>query len=233
MAPMAAGPAPPRKDCATRLARSAPKCRAPSEDEHERRRERDERRQQRAADTRRGVADDGHRLDDRARGDLPEGHRVQELGVGHPVVVVHRVGLHERDDHEATAEGQRPDLERHPGQCAQPTRRHHAQRRHDERRAGVFGGRTPPDRATSTTPHPSSTSTRKVPTVAAARGAEPARRPPSAPGGPRRAGPAPAGRHQAERGVDRDRSHRGAGPERGALDPGGRVGGQEDARPAR
>ena len=30
MAPMAAGPAPPRNDCATRLVRSAPKCRAPS-----------------------------------------------------------------------------------------------------------------------------------------------------------------------------------------------------------
>ena len=74
MAPMAAGPAPPRKDCATRLVRSAPKCRAPTEDEDERRRERDQRRQERAADARRRVADHGDGLDHRARGDLAQRH---------------------------------------------------------------------------------------------------------------------------------------------------------------
>src|SRR5258708_7171414 len=44
--------------------------------------------QQSAADPGGGVADDGDGLHDRAGGDLPERHRVEELGAGHPAVGV-------------------------------------------------------------------------------------------------------------------------------------------------
>ena len=64
----------------------------------------------------RGVADGRDRGDDGSRGDLSERDGVEELGVGHPVVGVHRVALHQRDDHEAAAVGERTDLEGRPAQ---------------------------------------------------------------------------------------------------------------------
>src|SRR5579862_3734679 len=88
------------------------------EDEHERRRERDDRGEQRTAYTARRVADDGDGLHDRARGHLSERDRIQELGRRHPVVVRDGVGLHEGDDHEAAAVGERADLERDPDEPA-------------------------------------------------------------------------------------------------------------------
>ena len=68
----------------------------------------------------RGVADGGDRRDDRAGRDLPERDGVEELGVGHPVVGVHGVALHQRDDHEAAAVGERADLERRPASAPSP-----------------------------------------------------------------------------------------------------------------
>ena len=66
MAPMAAGPAPPRKDWANRFARSAPKWRAPARMNTNDGANAIERRQQRAAHAGGGVADDRHRLHHRA-----------------------------------------------------------------------------------------------------------------------------------------------------------------------
>ena len=81
----------------------------------------------------RRVADDGDGLHHRTGRDLAERDRVQELAVGHPVVVVDRVGLHQRDDHEAAAVRERADLERHPGERAEPAGRHRSQRPGPER----------------------------------------------------------------------------------------------------
>ena len=85
-----------------------------------------------------------------------------------------------------------------------------------------------PEAAASTRPHPSSTRTRKVPMVAAAAPPASSEERPSAPGGPRRAGTAPAGRDQAEGRVERDGGDRRPGTQRRALDPSRRVGSQED-----
>jgi hypothetical protein len=57
--------------------------------------------EQPAAEAAGGVADDGDGVHDGTGGDLPEGDGVEELRVGHPVVGVDGVVLHERDDHEA------------------------------------------------------------------------------------------------------------------------------------
>ena len=75
-----------------------------------------------AADAGGGVADDRDRVHDRTGCDLPERDRVEELRVGHPVVVVDGVALHQRDDHEPAAVGERADLERHPHQRRAPRR---------------------------------------------------------------------------------------------------------------
>ncbi len=92
---------------------------AAEEDEGERGREGDKRGEERAADAARRVADDGDRLDGGTRGDLTEGDRVQELRRRHPVVVADRIGLHERDDDEAAAVGERAHLERDPDEREQ------------------------------------------------------------------------------------------------------------------
>ena len=95
------------------------------------------RRQARRATLRRSpgrVPDDGHRLDDRARGDLAEGDGVEELAAGHPVVGDHGVVLHEGDDHEPASVGERADLERHPGQRTQAADGNACARRPPERR---------------------------------------------------------------------------------------------------
>ena len=46
-----------------------------------------------------GVADNCDGLDDRSGGDLTQSDRGEELPARHPVVAVHGVVLHQRDDH--------------------------------------------------------------------------------------------------------------------------------------
>ena len=94
------------------------------EDERERGGERDERGEQATGEAVGRVADCGDGRDDGAGGDLAEGDRVQKLPVAHPVVGVDGVTLHQRDDHETAAERERPDLERRPGQRADPAHGH-------------------------------------------------------------------------------------------------------------
>ena len=120
IAPIAAGPAPSRNARARGVLAQPLEAPAAEQDERERRGERDERGEQAAGEAVRGVADGGDGGDDRAGRDLAERDGVEELGVGHPVVGVHGVALHQRDDHEAAAERQRADLERGPGQRAEP-----------------------------------------------------------------------------------------------------------------
>ena len=50
----------------------------------------------------------------------PSATALRNCADGHPVVGVDGVALHQRDDHEAAAERQRADLERDPGQRAEP-----------------------------------------------------------------------------------------------------------------
>ena len=120
MAPIAAGPAPSR-NARTRCVVAQPiEVRTADEHERERGQKRDRRRQRGAADAPRGVADGGDGRDDRTRRHLAEGDGVQELGRAHPVVGVHGVGLHQRHDHESAAVGECADLERDPGECAEP-----------------------------------------------------------------------------------------------------------------
>jgi hypothetical protein len=57
------------------------------QDEREGRAEGDDRGKDATDQAGRGVADDGYGLDDGAGGDLAEGHGVEELGAGHPVVM--------------------------------------------------------------------------------------------------------------------------------------------------
>ena len=123
IAPIAAGPAPSRKAARARVTTKAIEVGRAGEHECKRGRERDERGQQTTREARRRVADGCDGLDDRARRDLAERHCVQELRVRHPVVVVHRVGLHQRDDHEAAAVAERADLQRNPDEREGSTRR--------------------------------------------------------------------------------------------------------------
>ena len=110
----------------------------------------------------RRVAHRGDGGDDRPRGDLAQRDRVEELGVGHPVVDVDGVALHQRDDHEAAAEGQRPDLQRGPGQGAEPPRRPLAASAAAARRGQSAAA---PRRITSSAPQASRTSTSYGPTA--------------------------------------------------------------------
>ena len=123
IAPIAAGPAPSRNVRAALVGAEPVEAAAAEQDERERRRERDGRGEQAAADARGRVADDRDGLHDGARRDLAERDRVEELPVRHPVVVVDRVVLHQRDDHEAAAVGERADLERDPREREQPAGR--------------------------------------------------------------------------------------------------------------
>ncbi len=88
--------------------------------------------------------------------------------MGHPVVGGHGVGLHQRNDHEAAAEGERADLERGPGERARsPAGRHGASNgQRSTRRA-----RAAPRRRARARRRPSSTSTSHGPAVAARRSA--------------------------------------------------------------
>ena len=64
-----------------------------------------------------GIAHHGHRLDHRSGGDLAECDGIEELRSTHPVIGRHGVMLHEWDDDEPSAIGQRTDLQCDPGQC--------------------------------------------------------------------------------------------------------------------
>ena len=183
MAPIAAGPAPSRKARALLVAAQAVEVAGAEQDERERRGEGDGRGEEPARQPGRRVADHGDGLHDRAGRDLAERDGVQELAVGHPVVVANRVGLHQRDDHEAAAVGQRADLERDPdSDSSTASDRAAAEPAERERRQGhpAAGARQPPGRArrrcralsgpsaSSISPQPSRTSTSHGPMVAAA-----------------------------------------------------------------
>ena len=163
IAPAAAGPAPPRKAVARSLSRRRWNPPTPS-----RTKANDGANATSAASSppvrpARPVADGGDGVDDRARCDLAERDRVQELARREPVIPVHRVRLHQRDDHEAPAVGERADLERHPGQSRQAAHRRGDRQRPDPEQ--------PPGTAcssvSSTSPQPTSTSTSHGPIVAA------------------------------------------------------------------
>ena len=201
------------------------------QDERERRRERDGGGQEAAADPRGGVAHDGDGLHDRARGDLPERHGVEELAVGHPVVVVDRVGLHQRDDHEAPAVGERADLEGHPGEREQPAAAD------QDRRDPQGGGRRQGRDARAAAPdddldEPAPEQQQDEPRADGRRGhhagadvEEPAQL-----GAPAHARPARG--HEAPAGVHGDGGDGGTRPGAGALDPQRWVAGQEQHREA-
>jgi hypothetical protein len=70
-----------------------------------------------------GVAHGGHCLGDRPGSHLPQRHSVEELRMGHPVVGVHSVRLHERDDHEPPPNAKRAHLEGGPGESHRPAGR--------------------------------------------------------------------------------------------------------------
>ena len=93
------------------------------EDEREGRQERDDGGEQGAGEAVGRIADGGDRGDDGAGGDLAERDGVEEAGVGHPVVGVDGVALHQGNDHEAPAERERADLERGPGEWWEPAAR--------------------------------------------------------------------------------------------------------------
>ena len=105
------------QECLDGLVRAqSVKPRPADQDEHERGSERDRRREQAAAEPGRGVSDDGDGLDDGAGRDLAQRHCVEELRVRHPVVVVDRVGAHQRNDDESAAIRQRANFDGDPGQ---------------------------------------------------------------------------------------------------------------------
>ena len=116
MAPMTAGPAPVKNDSTELFARISVEVWSADQDEEERGREDDQCCEETPAQTPSRVPDDSHRLDHRARRDLAERDGVEELGTRHPVVGDHGVVLHQRNDHEPAAIGQRADLEGNPGQ---------------------------------------------------------------------------------------------------------------------
>jgi hypothetical protein len=72
--------------------------------------------------------------------DLAERDGIEELRIRHPVIGVHCVALHERDDHEAASVGERADLEGRPAQRAEPAGGGGA-RRHECQRRAVHAGR--------------------------------------------------------------------------------------------
>ena len=167
MAPITAGPAPVKNDWIEPFFRICSRCGAP-----------------RSTNTKDGanaisaarsprrslrrVPDDGDGLDDRARSDLAERDGVEELPTGHPVVRGHRVVLHQRDDDEPAAVGERPTL--NATHASEPsTADGHADRGGYDGTSRSRGFGRPWPRATiSVTPHPTSTRTRYEPTVAAA-----------------------------------------------------------------
>ena len=121
IAPIAAGPAPSRKARAFSAPAQALEPLPAEQDERERGREGHRGCEQAPAEAVRRVADRGDRRGHGPGRDLAQGHGVEKLRVGHPVIGVHGVGLHQRDDHEAAAVGERSDLERRPAQRAQPS----------------------------------------------------------------------------------------------------------------
>ena len=183
-----------------------------------------------------GVADDRDGLHDGSGGDLAEGDGVEELRAGHPVVVVDGVGLHERDDHEAAAVGQRADLERHPGHRGQHADAERAESPASGTGTNAAAGVSRRTRAVSLDCHRRRAG-RARPTAPIGGGREDAgdevADPAQHPGSAGVAGALPAGRHQAGRGVHRHRGDRGTGARSGGEDPARRVPRPETARPGR
>ena len=116
IAPMTAAPAPVRKAWIRVSAAQTVEVGRPGDDEAERGREGDESGQESSAEPSSGVAHNSDGLDDRSGCDLAEGHGIEELGSGHPVIGHDSVVLHERDDDEAASVGQRTDFEGDPAQ---------------------------------------------------------------------------------------------------------------------
>ena len=232
MAPMTAGPAPVRNDSTELLARIWSKCGAPTSMKKNEGREDDQCCEETPAQTPGRVPDDSHRLDHRARRDLAERHGVEELRARHPVVGDHRVVLHQRNDHEPAAVGERADFEGDPGQRPETTNGCPVEQQHWRGRTGptpttvapVGGWRSRPDR-------------RRGSREPGRRQRWPRRRPRRGrrePSEPARAFPIPdadpAGRDQSPRCAQRHRRHGGSRSRRRAENPVGRVAGQEDHR---
>ncbi len=213
--------------------------RAAHDDEDEGRRERDQRGKQAAAQPVGRVADHGDRLDHRPRRDLAERDSAEELRAGHPVIRDHRVVLHQRDDHETAAVGERADLERDPGDCAQPGGRGHRHREQGQRRQPLARrrGRVRPGPVRAPGGHLDQAAGQQDEDQERAEpGARSSARhqvgQPPPPGRPLLTSPLPAGRQQADGGADRDGGHRRARPGRRAEDPGRQVARQEQGREA-
>lgn len=128
IAPIAAGPAPDEKRQESTVGTEFVEVRAAEADEQ---------------------PDDGHGLHHRTRRYLAQRNSIEELGIGHPVVTADSVGLHEWDDHEPAAAGQRPDLEGHPTHSGQPAQCRYRERQRHRRHRGT-GSRTqsPPGNVT-------------------------------------------------------------------------------------
>ena len=208
MAPMAAGPAPVRKPWA-RVRRISSKWRAPTRMKRTRGR-RLRGGQQPAADTGRGVADDRHGLHDRPRRDLAQRHRVEELRVGHPVVVVTASGCISGMMTKPPPKDRAPTLNA-TQTSAPPARRSHDAERRGDKAWARRGGRSPPDAAASARPQPSSTRTSKVPERRRSGATGQARRGPSVPVPAARYRRAASSPGPAQGRVARDRRDRGTG----------------------
>lgn len=92
IAPMTAGPAPSRKDWDGRAGAQALEIRCARDDEQKQWSECQQCGQQPARQAARGVADDGDGLYHRSGGDLAQRNGIEELQVGHPVMVAARGG---------------------------------------------------------------------------------------------------------------------------------------------
>ena len=197
-------------------------------------RERDQRRQQAAREPTGRVADDSDSLDHRPGRDLAERDGTEELRAGHPVIRDHRIVLHQRDDHEAAAVGERADLERDPGDRAQPGAGHHGHRQQRNSSQPLASGpgqvRTPGchlDQAAGQQDHDEERTEQGGRSSAGQQVGQPSR-----PGGPLLTGPFPAGREQADGGLDGHGGHRRSRAGRCAEHPGRQVASQEQGRQA-
>jgi hypothetical protein len=146
----------------------------------------------------------GRGLHHRPRCDLPEGDGVEELSVGHPVVGVHGIVLHQRNDDEPSAVGQRADLECLPRQRREAPGRGGGRQDKRQERAGQRGGRSAEQRVTD----PTGTCGAHGTSLHAS----------------------PAGRGQPPRGLHRHRGNRGPGSGRRTEHEQRRARGQEQRR---
>ena len=229
IAPTAAGAAPPRKALTHGVGQQPVEAVGAEQDERERRRECDQRREQAAADPGRRVADCGDRVATTGPGvTCPSATALRNCPLGHPVVAVDGVALHQGDDHEAAPEREGPDLQRGPDQRAEPAGAGDGGQQHGQPlQAEPARGRTAPrelDRAAAEQ-HEHEPRIRAV--------AAPA--PPSDAvgehaGALRARAPSPDRRSEAPARLDRDGRDRGAGAQADAAQPGGRRGREERHR---